>query len=674
MDIPYIYQLQEASYESLQAQHFSVAVVDMDDTGLSRAQVEAIQARDKTLITYVSIGEAEDYRNYWQAMSAEGVPDYVFEENDSWRGNYRVAFWRPEWQQLMLERIEEAVALGYSGAYLDIVDAYTLESVQARYTGEDLRAEMEKFVIRLSKHAKSLNPDFLIIPQNAVGLLGISEDMPGTPNRPYLAAIDGVGVEDLWYDDDRPSPWTESDLEFLRTALAEGRFILSTSYPGDEANQAAYVEAALREGLLPYVATRELDDTYAPVNATIATRPVITFPLATPEGYSGRLGDIAAAPAFLRSRLGFAERRPALIIERNTTAFAALATSDNARAAATSADRLGFGNALYDALVSRDAATAAHAFDQLPGEVHAATPSAIAQDALQIQSLMRQRLARDTTGDAGDGIVVWSQGYGSKSELDGNPTGGFQRRGHGLAVGIDAAPLDDWRVGALVGSGESRVRMDGMDARADLDHTYVGAYARHDLGATTLSLGAAYLYSDAESRRRVRFTGFDNDLEADYSARTILTFAELSRHLSLGPVTLEPFAGVSYLSVDVDDVRETGGAAALSAEGNRASSGYTTLGLRHDQRLPLGGLPLTLQGEAAWQRRLNDSPPRLDAAFTDGERFTVKGAGPGRDALRLRADLGLALGAHSTLSVGYVGHLDDDVSDHGASATLDFRF
>ncbi|WP_110669878.1 autotransporter domain-containing protein [Salinicola halophilus] len=667
VDLPYIYQLQEASYETLIEQRFSVAVVDMDDTGMSRAQVEAIEAQDKTLITYLSIGEAEDYRDYWDRVSADGVPNYVLDENDDWEGNYRVEFWQPAWQALMAERLEEAVALGYSGAYLDIVDAYTVESVRDRYDGEDIRAAMQDFVIGLSEHAKALDPDFLIVPQNAVGLLGETEDTPEQPNVAYLAAIDGVGVEDLWYDDDRPSPWTEGDLEFLRTALDDGKFVIATSYPTETANQRAFIAGALSEGLLPFVGNRPLDGTFSEVEIA----PVDGYPLTWPGGLAPTGTLDLTDLAFLSPQLRFADRRAVIALTRNDVAFADVATTANARESAEGVESLGLGNALFDTLVTQDAATADRAFGQLAGNLHPATLTALSQEALQLQSLMQSRLTRmDPTDAVATGTRVWTQGWGARSEIDAD--NGFDMHSKGLVVGVDAATGTGWQVGALVGTGEGRLSMDEFDARTELDHTHLGAYARHRFGDNELRLGAAYIDSDADSRRRVRFADVDDTLEADFDAETLTAFAELSRHFALGAATLSPFAGVSVVSTRIDDIHEHGGPAALTIDGERETSPYAQLGLRHRQTLGLDRV--TLRSEIAWQRRLDDDAPELSARFDGGDTFSVEGTDAARDLLQVGAGVGVALTRDVSLDVGYAGRFGDDLKDHGGNAALTWRF
>lgn len=274
MTLPFLYQLQGAEYSSLFSGDFRVAVIDMDDSSLTAGQIDTLQQdQDKILITYLSIGEAEDYRDYWQDGNwSTSAPDFLLGENPDWAGNYLVKFWDPTWQATIFARVDEALDLGYNGVYLDIVDAYTVAQVKNAYPGtnEELRQEMVAFVIALSNYAKAQDPDFMIVPQNAVGLLAVNEGNPDSgPNTPYLDAIDGLGVEDLWYDGNNTAGWTSGDLQYIEHALSADKFVLATSYPTQDAKQDTFIANAIDAGLIPFVADRDLTGTIDASNLSI---------------------------------------------------------------------------------------------------------------------------------------------------------------------------------------------------------------------------------------------------------------------------------------------------------------------------------------------------------------------------------------------------------------------
>ncbi|MCL5959385.1 MAG: endo alpha-1,4 polygalactosaminidase [Chloroflexi bacterium] len=84
------------------------------------------------VLAYLSIGEAEDYRWYWQGKwdanhdgrPDRGAPTWLGPENPNWPGNYQVRYWYPGWQSIVFAYLDKISAQGFDGVYLDLVDAY----------------------------------------------------------------------------------------------------------------------------------------------------------------------------------------------------------------------------------------------------------------------------------------------------------------------------------------------------------------------------------------------------------------------------------------------------------------------------------------------------------------------------------------------------------------------
>ena len=99
---------------------------------LSRADVTAIGTKQnggrRLVIAYMSVGEAEDYRYYWQSAWREGAPSWMASENPDWPGNYKVRYWDQDWQTIIYGQDDSYVArivgAGFDGVYLDIIDAF----------------------------------------------------------------------------------------------------------------------------------------------------------------------------------------------------------------------------------------------------------------------------------------------------------------------------------------------------------------------------------------------------------------------------------------------------------------------------------------------------------------------------------------------------------------------
>ena len=245
---------------------------DGSDAGaFTAAEVAAARAGGARLLAYLSIGEAESYRFYWDdAWSADGnptaaAPDWLAPPNPAYPDNFLVRFWEPAWQEQILGPdgyLARVAAAGFDGVYLDRVDAWEdwwdpnagLPPIPA--------ADMAAFVEAIAAHARqSLGlPDFLVVVQNAPTIL---DSLPPDDRARYLTAIDALAVEDTFYfgpaDEDNPLDIQLDTLAAIRLFLDAGKPVFAVDYLLDPAAQADFVRRALDAGFVPLVAPRALD-------------------------------------------------------------------------------------------------------------------------------------------------------------------------------------------------------------------------------------------------------------------------------------------------------------------------------------------------------------------------------------------------------------------------------
>src|ERR1039457_4358564 len=76
------------------------------------ADLAAIRAgrAGRKVIAYLSIGEAEDYRVYWQSAWRTNAPAWLLAQNPEWKGNYRVKYWQADWQKIILADADKIMA------------------------------------------------------------------------------------------------------------------------------------------------------------------------------------------------------------------------------------------------------------------------------------------------------------------------------------------------------------------------------------------------------------------------------------------------------------------------------------------------------------------------------------------------------------------------------------
>jgi cysteinyl-tRNA synthetase len=265
------YQLQNVDPALLAPEGYDVQVIDrLNDEGKpwSRDVIDTLRGEDGQglVLCYLSIGEAEDYRAYWDEDWTTDPPEWLGPENPEWPGNYPVKFWYPEWLEIIGRDADAAVHAGFDGLYLDRVDAYWYWSAEAEEDDmveeEFAAAKMIDLVGSLALRARLIDGgDFLIVPQNAA-LIG---DAAPSKAGEYLSMIDAIGVEDVLFSGNLPenNQW-HPDLEVIEALDAyqvAGKVVLSVEYLTDPALVQRYLEEANNRGYIPFAAlSRELDE------------------------------------------------------------------------------------------------------------------------------------------------------------------------------------------------------------------------------------------------------------------------------------------------------------------------------------------------------------------------------------------------------------------------------
>ncbi len=265
----FLYQLQDIDLEAVGQTGYDLVVMDYaangsGETAFNAAQIEALRnspGGPKIIISYMSIGESEDYRFYWNpdwdanndGQPDEGVPSWLDIQNPYWAGNYKVRYWDSTWQAVIFDYTDRLLDAGFDGAYLDIIDAYEYYEKQGRETAAQ---EMAEFVAAVAAHAHQRNPDFYIFPQNGAGL---AEQIPT-----YLDSVAGIGQEDIYYgyedDDQLTPPEATTELEgYLDLFKNAGKLVLTVDYATTPAHiDDAYAKSQTK-GYVPFVTVRDLD-------------------------------------------------------------------------------------------------------------------------------------------------------------------------------------------------------------------------------------------------------------------------------------------------------------------------------------------------------------------------------------------------------------------------------
>ena len=238
------------------------------DTPWERADLDAIRSgkAGRKVVAYISIGEAEDYRSYWQPEWGSGgkrmaaAPAWLGIENPEWKGNYQVKYWNAEWQKLMLAAIDDAMGRGFDGVYLDIVDGFqTYEQGADNYlddrmnpeTKQTYRRDMVDWMKAIAARARAKNPAALVIPQNGSQLAA---------HKDFVEVISAQGIEDLFTNGKKLQPASHTDeiLGHLKTLASAKKPVLLIEYPKTPERQALSKKLAEENGFVWLVTDRQL--------------------------------------------------------------------------------------------------------------------------------------------------------------------------------------------------------------------------------------------------------------------------------------------------------------------------------------------------------------------------------------------------------------------------------
>ena len=217
-----------------------------------------MQKRGKTVLAYVSLGQAEEHRHYFAKARNQGV---LLHEDPRWPGARFVDVRNFRWTDLLLnERIPGIVAEGFDGLFLDTLDAAmgleTLDPIE--YGG------MTAACAYLVRRIREQYPQLRIMLNRSYELLPIVDE--------YIDMVLGESIFSE-YDFVRRQYVRKSDTEYAREAkiLLDAKqrrpklLVMTLDYwdPQDKPFIAAIYKLQRSRGFHPYVATVKLNQLIA---------------------------------------------------------------------------------------------------------------------------------------------------------------------------------------------------------------------------------------------------------------------------------------------------------------------------------------------------------------------------------------------------------------------------
>ncbi|HUH56641.1 MAG TPA: autotransporter domain-containing protein, partial [Rhodanobacter sp.] len=398
-------------------------------------------------------------------------------------------------------------------------------------------------------------------------------------------------------------------------------------------------------------------------------------------GVSGTFASATSNLAFLDPVLSYSANAVNLSLQRNDVGFADVGQTRNQRAVAAAAESLGANSPVYAALVKLDAAGAQHAYEQLAGEIHASTRTAIIEGERHVRDAVNHHLlglgnqSNGLSATADSGVTAWSAVWGHDDDHSGDGhAAAVKAHGSGVLVGADRPVGAASRLGVLIASGETSTRIGTLGASSHAQKQNLGIYGSTQTGPLQWQGAAIYGWQSIGTHRALAFGDFDGSANSRYHATTAQAYVDGSYAMTFDRGTLTPFVRLAHERLSTAAIHETGTAAALDVSAKDTAQTRATLGWRGSLALDTAG---SIRGHASvgWQHAWGDTVPNDSQRFAGGgDTFDVTGVAVARNAAAVTAGISFALAPTISFDASYSGQFASHTTDQAARMSFVWVF
>ncbi|WP_049440547.1 autotransporter outer membrane beta-barrel domain-containing protein, partial [Stenotrophomonas maltophilia] len=396
-------------------------------------------------------------------------------------------------------------------------------------------------------------------------------------------------------------------------------------------------------------------------------------------GVSGQFAAATSPSAFLTITPVYTANTANLQIDvAQTAAFTTAATTRNQYNTAAALDSLpqsGPALGLYNTVLMYDAGTARSAFDQLSGEVHAASRAVLLYDNY-LEEGIRQRLGSELPTVRGERASAWLAGSGKVFRQDGDGNGDEIRANrNALMAGVDWQLGEHVVLGAAAGNERLDTRLYDRSSRARLRGNTFGLYAQGQWN-NGFAVAGSVSRGDYRTRTTREVPLLGQTLYSRQDSDVTIAQVEGSWTWTHGRTQLQPYVQFTKHWVDSDRAVEQGGSAALVLEGGKDTLNVSTVGMRGRWDVGSGErFPAQLTVGLGWQHASGDTDVASRNRFAlGGNAFDVYSAVMARNALVSQLGVAVGLGRNSQLSMFVQGQHGDGRRDVGGQINLRVGF
>lgn len=274
--------------------------------------------------------------------------------------------------------------------------------------------------------------------------------------------------------------------------------------------------------------------------------------------------------------------------------------------------------------------------------------------------------------------------FGDKDKTD-NETG-FDYSTTGLTAGADYRFSDNFIAGGAFGYATNDVDFDSKDGGLETETWHIAAYATSYVTERIyIDAIVEYGWNDYDSKRNIDYqitSSLDavrRQARASFSGTQFGASLGAGYDINEGPVAFGVYGKAAYLTVDVDDYRESNaGGLNLEMDGFDATSVTTTLGARVSRVFNTDTAVLVPQARVEWEHEYDNDASTLSARFAadpSGTTFLIDTDDPDRDYFRIGLGLSALFPQGVTTYLNYSTLLDKrDWTDHLIDAGVRWEF
>lgn len=234
--------------EQLKKANVDLMVLDPDC--YSAFEIQELKLSGATVVAYLSVGEAESYRDYYAKIASSGL---IIAENESWKTNFSIKYWDPLWLDTLQKYSSSILEKGFDGFFMDVVDAWEAYDEEQQ---PEFRKKMQLLLTSLADFSRRKRAGIKLILQNSHQLMEAEE---------VFRRFDGINQESLfasWANEKIDKDWQQQKIVALEKIRKKGKFVTLLEYTRNPLLMAIANMKASLHGFIPYFSVKDLDQIF----------------------------------------------------------------------------------------------------------------------------------------------------------------------------------------------------------------------------------------------------------------------------------------------------------------------------------------------------------------------------------------------------------------------------